>query len=137
MTRSQHWRAVSAGTAYFAIVFTAGFVLGVIRNLVLIPWLGHGPLPVLLELPIILGISWLVCRWIVDRFDVPATTRARLVMGGLAFALLMIAEVALSTLALGRPFAAYARDLMQPAGLLGLAGQLLFAAFPLIQLRRR
>lgn len=137
MTRSQAWLAANAGAAYFTIVFAAGFGLGVIRTLVLVPRLGDGPLPVLVELPIILGISWLVCRWLLIRLDVVPSAGARLIMGGSAFALLMIAEATLSTLALGRPFATYVGNLIQPAGLLGLAGQLLFGTFPLLQMRRR
>lgn len=56
-------RAALAGLAYFTLVFAAGFGLGTLRVLALAPILGEGG-AVLLELPIILAIAWMACRWI-------------------------------------------------------------------------
>ena len=41
---------------YFALVFAAGFVLGTIRTLWAVPWLGVRTAE-LVELPIMLGVS--------------------------------------------------------------------------------
>uniref|UniRef100_UPI0013D942F5 hypothetical protein n=1 Tax=Sandarakinorhabdus rubra TaxID=2672568 RepID=UPI0013D942F5 len=55
----------------------------------------------------------------------------RAVMGGTAFLWLMAAELGLS-LAFGRTAGEHLAALLAPAGLLGLAGQILFAALPLL-----
>ena len=56
-------------------------------------------------------------------------------MGVLAFTLLMLAEVGLSLLILGRSLAEHVAVLSSPAGAAGLAAQVLFAAVPSVQLR--
>ncbi|OAE99916.1 hypothetical protein AYJ54_32020 [Bradyrhizobium centrolobii] len=119
--------------AYFAIVFAAGFALGVLRVLVLLPSLGE-TVAVLLEMPVILTSAWLACRWIITRFGVPKKGTAGLIMGGLAFALLMTAEFLLATLGLERTVSEQLIRYGRVPELRGLAGQLLFAAFPNIQL---
>lgn len=127
--------AVKAGLVYFALVFVVGFALGTIRVLFLIPAVGETP-AVLVETPIMLTISWIVCRLIVRRFAVPPVIRDRAVMGGFAFALLMIAEIAVAWLLGRRSVSAYLAHYVTLAGAIGLAGQLAFAAFPLLQLKR-
>lgn len=125
-------RPVRAGVAYFAIVFAAGFALGTMRVLFVAPHLGELP-ATLLELPIMLGISWLVCGSLLSRFEVPPRTRPRLTMGALAFGLLMLAELVLSLTLSGRSIDDYAEALTTPQGALGLAGQILFGLMPLIR----
>ncbi len=123
-------RACIAGAAYFAAVFAAGFALGVLRTTVVTPAIGRLA-AVAIELPVILAIAWVACGAVLRR--VALTRSEAAMMGGAAFVLLMAAEAALSMLLFGRSlpehFALYAR----PAHLLGLAGQLVFAAFPLVR----
>lgn len=127
--------AIKAGVAYFAVVFALGFALGVVRTLVLAELLGETA-SVLLELPFMLAASWLACGWALDRFAVPRPWRHRLAMGGVAFALLMSAELGVAMLALDRSPAEHARSYRSwPAGL-GLSAQLGFAAFPLARTGR-
>ncbi len=57
-------------------------------------------------------------------------TAERAVMGGSAFVLLMLAEFGLA-MAFGRAPGACLASFFTQAGLLGLAGQLVFAALPL------
>ena len=72
-------KPLAAGTAYFAIAFTLGFALGSLRVLFVEPRLG--PLgAVLVEMPIMLMASWVVCRWLIDRLSI-RTPAARLAMG--------------------------------------------------------
>lgn len=125
--------AVKAGVAYFALVFLVGFALGVVRVGLLTPWVGAFS-AILLELPVILTASWFVCGWILSRFRVPAHAKHRLVMGGTAFILLIAAEVMLAT-ALGRGPREYLISFGTPEGVLGLGGQIGFAAFPWVWLR--
>ena len=125
-------RAAVAGVAYFVIVFAVAFALGTLRVVVLIPSIGETT-AVLLELSILLALSWKVSRWLIRRFEIVPIAGARLVMSGLAFAILMLAEFAGSIMVIGRTLAEHLEQYGQIPGLLGLLGQILFAAFPIIQ----
>jgi hypothetical protein len=63
---------LKAGALYFALVFGAGFVLGTIRSLWIVPRLGTR-MSELTETPIMLVIIILAARWIVRRPAVPST----------------------------------------------------------------
>lgn len=123
-----------AATAYFALVFAAGFVLGVIRTLWLAPALG--PLAaVAIELPVILCVAWLACAWVLRRWPLAPAQAAT--MGALALVLLLAAEAALSLLLAGRSLAEHLALYRLPEHRLGLAGQFAFALWPWWQARRR
>jgi hypothetical protein len=128
--------AFKAGFAYFVVAFGFGFLLGTFRMLVIVPAVGEIS-AVMLEMPIMLAISWFSSRWLIGRFSVPDGLAPRLVMGGLAFAILMFAEVGLSILGFGRTFAEHLASYRQIASFMGLLGQLAFASFPAIQLSVR
>ena len=123
---------VRAGALYFALVFAAGFVLGVVRTLILAPRLG-AVAAVAVELPVMLAVSWLAAGWAISRLAIAGRPADRLAMGAVGFVLLIAAEVALSS-ALGSPPAAYLASFSRPEGALGLAGQLAFALVPWIRL---
>ncbi len=123
-------RAAAAGFAYFALVFTAGVVLGVVRAFVVAPYLGETA-AVLLELPAMLLIAWLVCGWSVRFFGVPEGFRTRLAMGALAFLMLIAAELLLSLVLRNGSVGTFLAVYQTSAGLIGLTGQLVFALFPL------
>jgi len=112
-------------------VFAAGFALGTARVLLLVPRFGELP-AALLELPMMLGISWFVCAKLVARYQVPPSISPRLTMGAVAFALLMVAELALSLTLFGRAMNDFAQALATPHGMIGLAGQVLFGLMPVI-----
>jgi hypothetical protein len=126
-------RIAGAAIAYWAVVFALGFVLGTIRVLWVIPLMGLMP-ATLLELPIILAASWLVAGWLVRRFGLARGGEA-LVVGMLAFAILMAAECALAGVLTGQTPAQWLAGLRQPHALLGLAGQAVFALMPWLRLR--
>lgn len=128
--------AIKAGLAYFAIVFALGFALGALRVLVVAPLLGKLG-AVLVELPLMLAASALACLFLVRRLAVPPAAAPRLVMGGLAFALLMLGEVAVSALGFGRTLAEHLATYRAAEAQLGLAAQLVFALLPLALGRRR
>ncbi len=125
-------RAALAGALYFAAVFAAGFVLGAIRTVLIVPRLGEFG-AVLLELPLMLAASWVLCGAIVKTLAIPPRLPARLVMGGTGFALLMAAEFALGAFGFGRGLAEQLALLAQPPGTLGLTGQLVFGAIPALR----
>jgi hypothetical protein len=97
-------RAAAAGLGYFGVVFAVGFVLGAARVMVVAPRLGETG-AVAAELPVMLGLSWMACGWMVRRYGVGRARAARLVMGGVAFGLLMGAEMGISVWGFGRSLA--------------------------------
>jgi hypothetical protein len=84
-------RILKAGALYFALVFGAGFVLGTIRTLWIVPRLGTR-MAELMETPIMLVMAILAARWTVRRLAVPLTPSRRLGMGFVALGLLLVAE---------------------------------------------
>ena len=124
-----------AAIAYWAVVFALGFVLGTIRTLWLAPAIGLVPATAA-ELPVMLGASWWASGWLVRRFAIERE-RAGLVMGALAFALLMAAECALAVGLTGETPGEWLAGLAQPHALLGLAGQIAFALMPWWRVRGR
>ena len=87
-------RILKAGVLYFAIVFGAGFVLGPIRILWVVPRFGTR-LAELMETPVMLAVTIVSARWIVRRFALPSTLSSRLAMGCVALALMLVAEFTL------------------------------------------
>jgi hypothetical protein len=126
--------STTAGLAYAALVFCAGFILGTVRLFLLAPRLG-ATVAVLLEAPVMLALSWWICRWCVGRFRVEAARDTRLLMGVVAFLGLQLAEVALAGMVFGQPPGAYLQGLRTMPGAIGLAAQLIFASWPLVQFK--
>jgi hypothetical protein len=87
---------------------------------------------VVVEAPIILTASWFVCRWCVDRLDVRRTVPALSFMGLVAFLALMSAEFGLGAV-FGRPLVDQLATYGTRPGAIGLAAQVIFAAFLVIQ----
>jgi type IV secretory pathway TrbD component len=85
---------LKAGVFYFALVFGAGFVLGPMRILWVVPRFGVR-MAELLETPIMLVVTIFAARWIVRRLAVPFTAGSRLGMGFVALSLLLAAEFTL------------------------------------------
>ena len=123
-------RALTAGLVYFAVVFSAGFVLGAIRTIWLSPAMGQLG-AVAIELPFMLAASWLACGWCLHTFSISDQLRQAL-MGAVAFVVLMAAEAGLAIAAFGMRPEEYVAGLLTAAGLLGLSGQVAFAVMPLV-----
>jgi len=116
------------------IVFALGFVLGTVRLGLLIPRFGE-TVSTMIELPVILAGCWIICGAILKRAPDIQTIGQCAAMGVSAFALLMVAELILSTTLVGRSLAEHFARYTTLAGALGLAGQLAFALFPLARRR--
>lgn len=127
-------RALRAGVIYFLIVFAIGFALGTIRVLVLMPRFGELA-AVLIETPVILWACWGIAGVLLQRFSVRPAVADRLVMGGLALVLLLVAELALSTLLFGRSLPEHLAHYSTLPGALGFAGQGVFGLIPLLRSR--
>jgi hypothetical protein len=82
---------LKAGALYFALVFGAGFVLGTIRALWVVPRFGTR-VAELMETPIMLVVTIMAARWIVHRLAVTLASPARLAMGFVALGLMLVAE---------------------------------------------
>lgn len=126
-------RPLHAGLAYFLIVFTIAFALGIVRTLVIAPAIG-ATTAVVTEVPIILVVSWFAARQIVTHYALARATD-RAYAGLVAFILLMLAELALAV-QFGRTPAQWAASLVAVPGIIGLAGQIIFALMPLLVARR-
>ncbi len=122
-------QAIRAGLLYFLVVFAVGFALGAARVTWLVPQIG-ALAAVACELPLMLGAAWLLCGAVLRRCAVPSGLVPRLVMGGVAFVLLILAELALAVWGFGRTPAAFLAGYAGAAEQLGLAGQFGFAALP-------
>jgi hypothetical protein len=87
-------RLLKASVLYFALVFGAGFALGVPRTLWLVPLVGTR-VAELLEIPIMLVVTVLAARWIVRACAVPPAFSNRLAVGCIALGLLVTTEFTL------------------------------------------
>ncbi len=96
-------RTLKAGTAYFALVFGTGFVLGAVRTLWVVPRLGVRTAE-LLETPFMLVAIVLAAGWIGRRIGNAGGSSTRVAVGVLALALTLTAEIALGVALQGLSF---------------------------------
>jgi hypothetical protein len=85
---------LKAGVLYFGLVFGVGFVLGTVRTMWVVPRVGT-TMAELVEIPIMLVVTVVTARLLVLRLAMPSTPSARLGMGCIALALLLVAEFGL------------------------------------------
>ena len=128
-------RIVKAGVLYFALVFGAGFVLGTIRTLWIVPRIGTR-MSELMETPIMLVISIVAARWTVLRLAVPSVPSARLVMGGIALVLMLVAEFGFVLWLRGLSIREYLATRDPVSGTVYYVMLLVFAIMPLLLARR-
>jgi hypothetical protein len=128
-------RIVKAGVIYSLLVFGAGFILGTIRTLLVIPRLDTRTAE-LIEIPIMIVVIIIAARWIVRRFAVPPTPSYRLGMGLIALGLLLIAEFSLVLGLRGISISVYFATIDPVSGTAYYVSLLLFAVMPLLVLRR-
>lgn len=89
--------AARAGATYFGLVFAVGFLLGSVRVSFLVPRLGERWAE-LIEMPFMGVAIYLAARYVVRRFALSPRAPHRLLVGGLALALLGAAELGLAAL---------------------------------------
>ena len=121
--------------AYAIAVFGAGFVLGSIRVLFVVPRTGARAAE-LLELPLMISVCFLAAGWVTQRLGADAPLGPRLVVGFAALALLLAAEAATGVVVRGLSV----RDaLINPdpiSGSLYYLSLALFAVLPALRGRR-
>lgn len=128
-------RIVQAGLLYFALVFGAGFVLGPIRLLWLVPRVGTR-IAEMIESPLMLLVIIVAARWVVRRLAVSPAFSDRLGMGGLALGLMLAAEFGFVLQLRGLSIEAYLVSRNPVAGTLYYAMLVVFALMPLLVARR-
>jgi hypothetical protein len=116
---------------YFALVFGAGFLLGTIRVLLVVPRLCVRTAE-LIEMPVMIAISFLVARWIIRRFPVPPSTTERIAIGLVALVLLLGAEFTFVLWLQGRTISEYLASRDPVAGTAYLIALGVFAVMPLL-----
>lgn len=126
---------LTAALAYWALVFAVGFALGTLRVTLLAPAIGPFA-AVACEVPVMLLASWWGAKVVLRHWPLPDRA-ARLAMGALALAVLMVAEAALARLAFGQSLSDWTAQLATAPGALGLAGQVVFALIPSFLPRNR
>lgn len=132
--RPNRTEIAKAALVFGSSLFAMGFLLAIPRELWLKPSLGEMG-AVMVELPIALGLSWLLARLLMHGSRAAWLLMPRLVMGAGALACLLLAEVLLSVLALGQTWSATFASFITPKGLAGLAAQALACSFPFMQQR--
>ena len=126
---------MKAGALYFALVFGAGFALGTLRVLLVVPRLGARTAE-LIEAPLMLAVTFLAARWTVRRLAVPPRWVPRLAMGCFALALLLIAEFTLALGLRGLSLREYFATLDPVSGTVYYSLLVVFALMPLLVARR-
>jgi hypothetical protein len=124
-------RTLKAGLVYFTGVFGAGFILGPIRVLWLVPRVGER-MAELIEAPFMLVVIVTAARWVVRRFAVPPAPLTRLAMGFMALALLLTAELTVVLGLRGLTIGEYVAGRDPVAGTVYLLLLGLFALMPLL-----
>lgn len=126
------WRSVvAAGIAYYALAFAAGFVLGTVRVLLLVPHLGERT-GELLEAPVMLIVVIVAARFVTRRFALPPTAFASVAVGALALALLVATELTVVLAVRGMTLADDLATRDPVAGMVYVALLVIFALMPLL-----
>jgi|SRR6187200_887452 len=126
---------MTRGAVYFALVFGVGFLLGILRVLVLVPSLGERWAE-LAEMPLMLIAIIFAARFVVRRF--PATQRASsLVSGGIALVLLIVVEFSVVLALRGMSISQYFAERDPVAGSVYVGMLVVFAVMPWLMGGRR
>jgi hypothetical protein len=124
-------RILKAGGFYFALVFSAGFVLGTIRTLWIVPRVGARTAE-LMEAPLMIVVSFLAARWVVKRLAVSSSAAPRLAVGGIGLAFMLMAELSLVLWLRGLTIGEYFATRDRVAGAVYYLALGLFALMPLM-----
>lgn len=124
-------RALKATVVYFAVVFAAGFLFGLVRVPFLVPHLGVR-LAELLEMPPMFLLIVFAARFVVRRFG-PLPRASRFLVGLCALVLLVAAELLLAAILQGQSPSQYVASRDPVSGSVYVVMLLLFAIMPVLQ----
>jgi hypothetical protein len=124
-------RFLRLGLAYFGIVFSVGFLLGMVRVSFFVPLLGERTAE-LLELPFMLAAIYFASSWLVRRYDLYGRPVFTLSVGILSAVLLLLAEFSVVLWIRGLTLSEYLTDRDPVAGTLYYIAVAVFAIMPAI-----
>jgi hypothetical protein len=116
-------------TVYFGLVFGVGFLLGSVRVPLVVPRLGER-LAELAEMPLMLLAIFVAAGYVVRRYGSAVSSRGWVLVGALALALLICAELLLAVVLAGRGVAEYIAGRDPVSGSVYVGMLLVFAAMP-------
>ena len=128
-------QVLKAGIFYFGLVFGAGFLLGPVRILWVVPRVGTR-VAELLEAPVMIVVTIAAARLIVRRLALPPSLSSRLGMGCIALTLLLLAEFTLVLWLRGISIREYLAGRDPVSGTVYYAMLGLFGVMPLLVARR-
>ena len=128
-------KSLEAGVLYFAVVFGAGFVLGPIRILWVVPRFGTR-MAELMETPIMLAATIVAARWVVRHLALSPTPSSRLGMGCVALCLMLVREFTLVLWLRGLSIREYLSSRDPVSGTVYYVVLGVFAIMPLLVARR-
>lgn len=130
------YEILKAAATYFALVFGAGFVLGTIRVLWLVPIVGTRTAE-LLEMPLMLAVVIIAARWIVRHFGKErGSLTSWLGVGGMALVLALLFDFTVILRIRGLSFAQYVEAFDPVAGTAYFVMLGVFAVMPLLVVRK-
>lgn len=136
-TRAQATRfrtTLTAASAYFGIVFGVGFLLGAIRVPLLVPRIGERYAE-LAEMPLMFIAIFLAAGYVLSRFWRIRTPGYSLLVGFIALAMLVLAELLLAVAMAGRSVGAYIASRDPVSGSVYLCMLVLFAVMPALRIK--
>jgi hypothetical protein len=128
-------QTLKAGALYFAFVFGAGFALGTIRTLWVVPLLGTR-VAELMEAPFMLAITIASARWVIRHLAVRPAPSSRLGMGVIALGLLLAVEFTLVLWLRGLSIKEFFANRDPVSGTVYYVMLGMFAAMPLLVARK-
>ena len=127
-------KILKAGVLYFALVFGAGFVLGTIRVLWVVPRVGMRTAE-LMETPIMFVVTILAARWVVRRLALPTAPATRLGVGLVALGFLLATEFSVVLWLRGLTIRGYLASRDTVAGIIYFVMLCVFAVMPFLVAR--
>jgi hypothetical protein len=122
---------LTAPFVYFVMVYACGIATGVVREFFITPRTGL-TLALWIELPVMVGASFLAARFVVRRFGIMNYLQDRLNLGLLGLALLVVAEEIMSLALRGISVFTIWAHFSVLAGIANFSGLLLFALMPIL-----
>jgi hypothetical protein len=127
---------VAAGALYFGLVFGAGFIVGFVRVVWIVRWLGERRAE-LLEVPVMLVVTVVAARWTVRRLAPPRLPIRRLMVGCIALGLLLLVELTFVLWLRGLTFREYVAQRDPVSGTVYVIMLALLAVMPMLVARER
>lgn len=127
---------MAAGAFYFGLVFGAGFIVGFVRVVWIVRWLGERRAE-LLEVPVMLVVTVVAARWTVRRLAPPRPPIRRLTIGCIALGLLLLVELTFVLWLRGLTLREYVAQRDPVSGTVYVIMLALLAVMPMLVARER